>query len=92
MSYKLKVTKQFKKDVKLCHRRGLPMEELKHVMDLLVNEGKLPAKYRPHPLRGDKMGTFECHIRPDWLLLWQQDDYELIMLMTNTGTHSDLFK
>ena len=60
------------------------MEELKHVMELLVNEGKLPAKYRPHPLRGDKMGTFECHIRPDWLLLWQQDDDELIMLMTNT--------
>ena len=91
MKYRLKVTKQFKKDVKRCQRRGLPMEELKEVMDLLVETGNLPAKYYPHPLKGDKRGTMECHIRPDWLLLWQQDDNELIMLMANPGTHSDLF-
>lgn len=91
MKYRLKVTKQFKKDVKRCQRRGLPMEELKEVMDLLVETGNLPAKYYPYPLKGDKRGTMECHIRPDWLLLWQQDDNELIMLMANTGTHSDLF-
>ena len=92
MSYRLKVTNQFKKDVKRYQKRGLPMGELKEVMELLVQDGKLPAKYNPHPLRGDRLGTMECHIRPDWLLLWQQDDEELILLMTNTGTHSDLFK
>lgn len=54
MKYRLKVTKQFKKDVKRCQRRGLPMEELKEVMDLLVETGNLPAKYYPHPLKGDK--------------------------------------
>lgn len=91
MKYRLKVTKQFKKDVKLCQRRGLPMEELKHVMELLLSEGRLPKQYRPHPLQGDKKGSMECHIRPDWLLLWQQDDNEMIMLMTNTGTHPDIF-
>ena len=67
------------------------MEKLVTVVRLLVENGELPTKYRPHKLSGDYRGIWECHIQPDWLLLWKQDDEELVMLMTNTGTHSDLF-
>ena len=91
MAYKLKVTGQFKKDVKLCKKRGLPMDELWTVLDVLLNKGTLPDIYKPHKLSGNRKGQWECHIQPDWLLIWQQDDKELVMLMLNTGTHSDLF-
>lgn len=91
MAYIYKTTKQFDKDVKRCQKRGLPMEKLVTVVRLLVENGKLPTKYRPHKLSGYYKGIWECHIQPDWLLLWKQDDEELVMLMTNTGTHSDLF-
>ena len=64
MRYRLKVTKQFKKDVKLCQRRGLPMEELKYVMELLLNEGSLPKKYHPHPLQGNKKGPWNATSAP----------------------------
>lgn len=61
-------------------------------MSLLVETGTLPANYRPHKLQGKKGNvTWECHIQPDWLLVWEQHDEELIMLMLDTGTHSDLF-
>ena len=92
MAYRYKTTKQFDKDVKRCQKRGFPMEKLVQVVMLLVENGKLPKEYRPHKLSGSYAGTWECHIQPDWLLLWQQDDKELVMLMNNTGTHSDLFK
>ena len=90
--YSLSTTKQFEKDLKLCMKRGLPMEELKTVISLLVENGKLPAKYKPHKLSGIRAGEWECHIKPDWLLVWEQNDKELTLLMLNTGTHSDLFK
>jgi mRNA interferase YafQ len=68
------------------------MDELRKVMLLLVETGTLPATYRPHKLKGKKgQATWECHIQPDWLLVWEQHDDNLIMLMLDTGTHSDLF-
>ena len=85
------MSNQFKKDVKLCKKRGYPLSELWKVMDILLKEGQLPPQYHPHPLHGNYEGCQECHIQPDWLLIWKQYDKELIMLMTNTGTHSDLF-
>lgn len=92
MSYILRTTKKFEKSVKRCISRNYPMEELRTVMSILINTGTLPNNYRPHKLKGKKgNNTWECHIQPDWLLVWEQHDEELIMLMLDTGTHSDLF-
>lgn len=72
-------------------RRGCSMEKLRKVLELLIADGTLPPNYRPHKLRGNHEGEWECHIEPDWLLIWQQNDTELTLLMINTGSHSDLF-
>lgn len=89
--YRYLVTTQFKKDVKLCIKRGKPIEELKSVVERLLESGQLPARYKPHKLAGPLAGLWECHIQSDWLLIWEQRDDELIMIMTRTGTHSDVF-
>lgn len=91
MAYKLTVTSRFKKNAKLCKKRGLPMDDLWRVVSILVEKGSLPEAYLPHMLSGQYVGCWECHIKPDWLLIWKQDDKELTLLLTNTGTHSDLF-
>lgn len=67
------------------------MELLKVVIRLLERDGSLPAEYRPHKLSGIYAGSWECHIKGDWLLVWEQYDTELVLLFTNTGTHADLF-
>lgn len=67
------------------------MTLLRDVMALLSENGVLPSEYKPHKLSGKYNGLWECHIKPDWLLVWKQNDKELILLFTNTGTHSDLF-
>lgn len=89
--YSIEYTGQFKKSLKSCKKRGLPMEELYQVISSLAERGKLSQKYKPHILSGKYAGIWECHVRPDWLLLWQQNDRELILLMLDTGTHSDIF-
>lgn len=92
MKYHIKYTGQFKRDMRLCQRRGYNMELLHHVISLLAETGQLPEKYRPHHLRGNREGQWECHIQPDWLLIRNQYDSELELLMLNTGSHADLFK
>lgn len=67
------------------------MDELRNVIHLLSQTGKLPQQYNPHKLSGNRIGQWECHIRPDWLLVWKQDDAGLTLLMLNTGTHADVF-
>ncbi len=67
------------------------MDKFRKVIQLLEKDGTLPSIYRPHVLHGDRNGQWECHIQPDWLLIWKQYDDELELLMLNTGTHSDLF-
>lgn len=89
--YTVKFTGQFKKDYKLCKKRGLNMQLIDTAITLLATNGSLPEQYRPHKLSGNYAGYWECHIQPDWLLLWQQFDTELILHLTNTGTHSDIF-
>ena len=89
--YRIVTTGRFDKAVLLCQKRGLDLKVLKEVMSILVKNGKLPAKYKPHKLSGNYSGCWECHIKPDWLLIWEQKDKELILLFLNTGTHSDLF-
>jgi len=89
--YRITYTHQFKKDLRRCQKRGLEMAALRTVVQLLAQTGTLPQTYRPHKLSGTLSGYWECHIKPDWLLLWQQNDDELVLLMTNTGTHADIF-
>jgi len=89
--YKILYTNRFKKDYKLCIKRGLDILLLEEVIKLLENNGKLPAKFKPHKLTGNYKDCWECHVKPDWLLVWLQDDNELTLIFTNTGTHSDLF-
>lgn len=92
IKYILKYTSEFKRQMKLCQRRGYDMDLLRTAIEILSTEGKLPAEYLPHQLHGNRKGLWECHIQPDWLLIWEQHDKELILVMVNTGTHSDLFE
>ena len=89
--YKIQTTNRFEKDVSLYKKRGLNIADLKETMSILAQTGKLPDKYKPHKLSGKYTGCWECHIQPDWLLVWQQNDTVLTLLFLNTGTHSDLF-
>ena len=77
--------------MKLCKRRGLPMDELWTVVGKLLNGEQLEEKYQAHILAGDRKGQWECHIQPNWLLVWEIRNQELILVLLNTGTHSDLF-
>lgn len=89
--YKIRTTNKFKKDLKRCEKRGFPMGEFKKVIDLLIINGSLPMKYRPHKLSGNYENRWECHIKADWLLVWEQRETELILLLTDTGSHADIF-
>lgn len=89
--YVVKVTGQFKKDIKLAKKRGLKMPLLDEVLTLLITNGSLPKEYKPHVLKGNYAGFWECHIQPDWLLIWEQNDEIKLISLTRTGTHSDLF-
>ncbi len=61
------------------------------VIGILQETDSLPMQYHPHKLSGKFEGLWECHIKSDWLLIWQQNDTELVLIMTDTGTHTDLF-
>lgn len=91
MKYSIEYSGQFKKSLKLCKKRGFPIELLQEVVRILAERGELPPKYKPHVLSGKYAGIWECHISSDWLLLWSKNDDELILLLLETGTHSDLF-
>jgi len=89
--YSVDTTKRFDKDLKLCLKRGHDIQLIYDAIALLRTTGSLPAQYRPHKLSGNMDGIWECHLKPDWLLIWEQNDTELTLLFTGTGTHSDLF-
>jgi len=91
MSFSIEFSSQFKKDAKTCKKRSYDIFLLEEVLILLRETGKLPAKYKPHTLSGNYKGYWECHIKPDWLLIWLQDNKEKIIYLERTGTHSDLF-
>ena len=91
MMYTIRYTGEFKRQLKLCERRGYDMELLRTAIRILSTEGKFPEMYQPHLLHGNRQGQWECHIQPNWLLVWEQHDKELVLVMLNTGTHSDLF-
>jgi mRNA interferase YafQ len=89
--YEVIYTGQFKKSLKRCVRRGLDVQAFATVLDILQEKGKLPPEYHPHKLTAKYRGCWECHIQPNWLLIWEQDDYQLRLILVDTGTHSDLF-
>ena len=82
---------RFKKDYKVVKKRGYDIELLEEVLTLLCEEQPLPEKYRDHALTGNFIGHRECHITPDWLLIYKIEKAELLLALTRTGTHSDLF-
>ena len=88
----LKQTSQFKKDLRRMVKRGANMELLDEVIMMLRERKTLPAKYEDHPLTGNWAGYRDCHIQPDWLLIYRIDDDALILIATRTGTHSEIFK
>ena len=91
MALKLVPTTQFKKDYKRVKKRGLDMSELQSVLDKLCAEEPLEERYRDHALVGRYVGFRECHIRPDWLLIYAVDKEQLILTASRTGSHADLF-
>ena len=89
--YTVNITPQFRRDANKCKRKGKRMELLWEAVRILVREGVLPESYKPHMLRDEYAGLWECHIEDDWLLIWRQNDKQLTLLLTNTGSHEYLF-
>ena len=91
MKYRAKPTTRFQKDLKRVQKRGYDIDKLKTVIRMLAEGETLASKYKDHPLTGDFSGCRECHIEPDWLLVYEIYEDELILYLTRTGTRSDLF-
>ncbi len=91
MKYTVKPTSRFQKDLKLINKRGYDTNKLRTVIKLLADGVELPPNYKDHPLRGNWDGCRECHIESDWLLIYEYDNGSLILYLSRTGTHSDLF-
>lgn len=85
----IRYTTQFKKDIKRIRKRGKNLDKIRHVINLLASEQELPGHYRDHALVGNFKGARDCHIEPDWLLIYRIDEEDLILV--RTGSHSDLF-
>lgn len=91
MKFDIRPSNQFKKDVKLAKKRGLNLDLLIETIDKLANGEMLDVKYKDHQLTGNYSTFRECHIQPDWLLIYKVIDEELVLVVFRTGTHSDLF-
>lgn len=89
--YIVKVTSLFRKDYKRAMKRGLNVTLLEHVVGELANGRPLPVKNKDHALTGEWAGYRECHVQPDWLLVYCIEDDVLVLTLTRTGTHSDIF-
>ena len=93
MKYEIIPSSTFKKDLKLAKKRGLNLSFLKRVIDLLAaSDSPLPKEYKDHNLCGNYEGFRECHIQPDWLLIYKKNQENLFLYLTRSGSHSDLFK
>ncbi len=88
---KIRYELNFKKDYKRIIKRGCDPQLMEKVIQLLIEEKPLPAKYKDHKLKGSYEGFRECHIQPNWLLIYRIDETELVLQLTRTGSHSDLF-
>ena len=91
MKYELVLTGKFKKGLKLAKKRGLDIKLLEDIVNKLQNGIPLEEKHRDHELKGKFKGFRECHIQPDWLLMYLIEDDVLVLTLVDTGTHSDMF-
>ncbi len=91
MKYIIKPTNQFKKDFKLAKKQGKNIDKLFAVIEKLANGETLEPKHRDHDLVGNYKGCRECHIEPDWLLVYEIFEDVLVLMLYRTGSHSDLF-
>ena len=85
------MSNRFKKDLKLASKRGYNLDLLDEVVEKLANQQKLEERYRDHDLSGNYAGFRECHIQPDWLLVYRIEGDAVLLFLSRTGTHSDLF-
>ena len=92
MKYEVRFTTQFKKDLKLAKKQNKDIEKLFAVVELLANGEKLDFKYKDHDLSGNYKGTRECHIEPDWLLVYEYQNDVLVLMLYRLGSHSELLK
>ena len=88
MKYTLCYTGEFKRSLKRCLKRGYDEQLLIDVLNILAAEGRLPEKYRPHILHGQYEGYWECHITPDWLLVWDQNERQRTGAVDDQYRHS----
>ncbi len=89
--FTIRYTGSFKKDYKRISKRNYKLDLLKETLEILTKKGALPNEYRPHKLSGNYSAIWECHIQPDWLLLWSSDLNSKTITLFRTGTHADLF-
>ena len=89
--YTLQVTQQFKRDALRCKRQGKDLCLMWEVVQMLIDSGEVPESYNPHQLQREYAGHWECHIDDDWLLVWKKNEQKVTLLLTNTGTHEELF-
>ena len=89
--YEVVLSNRFRKDLKLAAKRGCDLALLNSIVDRLAQGETLPAKHRDHSLTGDYIGVRECHIQPDWLLIYRTEGEALMLFLMRTGTHADLF-
>lgn len=92
MRYEVKFTNQFKKDLKLAKKQNKDLDKLFEVVNILADGGTLDVRYRDHDLSGNYKGARECHIEPDWLLVYEIREEVLVLMLYRLGTHSELFK
>ena len=92
MKYKIKFTKRFKKDLKQAKKQGKDIEKLFDIIEKIAKDETLDERYRDHSLTGNCKGTRECHIEPDFLLIYEKIEEFLILSLVRTGSHPDLFK
>lgn len=89
--YKIRPSAKFQKDLRRIQKRGYDISLLTNVLKILADGKPLPDKYRDHNLTGNYKDCRECHITPDWLLIYEISENDLILYLTRTGSHSDLF-
>ena len=91
MKYSIKFTNQFKRDLKLAKKQSKDIDKLFEIIEILADGNQLPAKYRDHELTGNYKDTHECHIEPDWLLIYEIREDILVLMLNRVGSHSELF-
>lgn len=87
----LELRNSFKKDIRRAKKRNYRLKKLEKIIEILRKEEELPEEYDDHKLTGNWKGHRECHIEPDWLLVYKIEKEELILVLCHTGTHSDIF-